>query len=113
VAQWLGQFSGRTHATRVEDAEETLKAAIGSFHDCCGEERARRAKALRKMAARVLRARLQYLKASLVAAQRVPTAEALAKHTTQLEHLRSAQDATVEGGLGAILSEFGVGELAS
>lgn len=108
MAQWLGQFSGLTHATRVEDAERTLEAAVASFLACSAEERARRVKALRKMAARVLRARLQYLKAGLAAAQQIPTAEALAKRATQIEHLRAAQEAAVTGGVDAILDELGV-----
>ena len=108
VAQWLGQFSGHTHATRVEGAEATLRAAVGSFQQCPVEERARRLKALRKMADQVLRARLQWLKAGLAAAHRIPTAEALGKRATQIERLRSAQEAAVAGGIDAILVEFGV-----
>ena len=113
MAQWLGQFSGFTHATRVEDAEETLRMAVDSFGAAPPEDRARRIKPLRKLAERVLRARLQFLKAGLAAAERIPTAEALEKRARQIERLRLAQETARAGGVDAILSEFRLSEIGA
>ena len=60
------------------------------------------------MAARVLRARLQKIKAATAATQRIPTAEELAKHAGEIENLRAAQEAALAGGVDAILAEFEV-----
>src|SRR6185503_15786378 len=74
MAQWLGQFTGATHSTRVEDAERTLRNAVKAFLSSPLETE--RQKAVHRLAERVLRARLQFLKAALASARRIPTAEA-------------------------------------
>src|SRR5262245_47741631 len=100
MAQWAGQFTGLTHATNVEDAEHSLRSAVGNFPWWPEEERPRREKAIRKIAARVLRLRLKLLEA------RARTVT-IAGHADRLR----AEHAVVEaGGVAAILTEFGLVE---
>ena len=108
MAQWLGQFSGLSHATRVEDAERALRAAVSAHHTALAYERPHHLNALRKLATRLLRARLKALKASLALANRIATAEALARRARHIAHLHAAQAVAVAGGVDAILLEFGV-----
>src|SRR5690349_7743928 len=100
MAQWAGQFMGLTHATRVDDAEQSLRSAVGNFGWCPDEERPRREKAIRKLAARVLRFRLRSLKAN----------ERGATSVADAERLRAARAIVEAGGAAAILTEFGLVE---
>jgi len=56
VAQWRGQFSGRTHESRVKDAEVALKHAVEAFHDVSAPHgREKKAKNVRHLATRLQR----------------------------------------------------------
>jgi hypothetical protein len=66
VAQWLGQFSGRTYETRVQDVEDTLKHAVLAFCESSpADDREAKAKNVRNLAKRLLQARLRHLRALL------------------------------------------------
>src|SRR5579875_1417302 len=67
VAQWVGQFSGLTHATRVKALEGSLRKTTQSLMTAAGEERRKQERTVRKLAARVLAARLRALRATQVA----------------------------------------------
>lgn len=101
MAQWAGQFTGLTHATKLDDAEATLRSAVGLFAWCPQGERPRREKAIRKMAARVLRARLHFLKVQL---RTLP----MGTCEVRMDRLRAARAAAEAGGVAAILTEFGL-----
>ncbi len=107
MAQWLGQFTGHTHATRVAETEETLRTAFRALETCDPSERPHKEKAIRKIAARLLRARMQFLKAHLVELTRVATAEAHEKRAKEIERMRIAREVTETGGVAAILAEYG------
>ncbi len=104
------RFSRAATAIRVENAERAFRRAVEVFQAGDEEERARTTMALRKKADRVLRFRLQHLKARLAAAQSIGTAEALDEHVREIERLRLTQQDALGGGLNAILVEFGVGD---
>ena len=54
MAQWLGQFIGRTHETRVRDAEDALKRAVQAFRDVSApHEREKKVKNVRHLATRL------------------------------------------------------------
>ncbi|WP_394840802.1 hypothetical protein LZC95_27470 [Pendulispora brunnea] len=108
MAQWLGQFTGRSHATRVEDAEAAMRQAVSAFH--AGAPDAKALRKVQKFAERLLRARLQFLKARIADGERIPTAEELTKREQELARLRRAESAARAGGVGAILGEFGIAE---
>ena len=73
MAQWLGQFSGHTHATKLEDAETALRHAVAVFRAAGPDDHGRKSKAVRNLAERLLAARLKLLKARLAALE--PVAE--------------------------------------
>ena len=63
MAQWHGQFSGLTHGTKLADAEATFRTALASFRAATSAESNKKAEAVRRLAARVLRLRVKLLKA--------------------------------------------------
>jgi hypothetical protein len=106
VAQWLGQFSGHTHATRAEDAETTLRHAVAVFRAASSaDDRNRKARSVRSLAERLLSARLKLLKARLAALQ--PVAEGADKQSGNLKSLREREAQTRTDGIRGILVEFG------
>jgi hypothetical protein len=66
MARWLGQFSGKTHETRVLDAETTLRRVVSALREeNASKDRERLAEQLRNLAKRVLTARLHLLKSRI------------------------------------------------
>jgi hypothetical protein len=104
VAQWLGQFSGHTHATKVEETEEALRHAVTAFH-AAGPGDRRKPKAVRNLAERLLSARLKVLKARLSALE--PAAESRGQNADGIESLRAREARTRAEGVSGILAEFG------
>ncbi len=41
MAQWMGQFSGETHKTKIEDRKAQLRQAIEVYRSTAGEEERR------------------------------------------------------------------------
>lgn len=109
MAQWLGQFSGHTHETKVEDSEELLRHAVKVFHAVDSNlERAKKAKVVHRLAKRLLTARLKLAKARIAAATDVQSGVALAKRENEIASLERKYAVVCEGGLEAILREFSV-----
>src|SRR4051812_26624940 len=92
MAQWLGQFNGNTHATKVEDAEETLRHAVAVFRAAGPGDRSRKAKSVRNLAEQMLSARLKRLKARLAALE--PVAEGREPNAGGIEALRAREAQT-------------------
>jgi hypothetical protein len=108
MAQWLGFGSGHTHETRVEDAEEALRHAVEVFRASVPEdERRKKTKAVKRLAGRVMWARMQLLKARIAAAQEAQMGGALAERSKQIASLQHQAEVVLEGGISAILAEFG------
>lgn len=109
MAQWSGGFSGNTHGTRVQDAETALRHAVEVLrsHDTAGQAKA--AATVRRLAKRVLSARLRMLKSRLSALQDSKT-ERVAADSQEFAAL-SQRLAQAQGqGIADILSEFAVEE---
>jgi hypothetical protein len=108
MAQWLGQFSGHTHATRVEDAEASLRRAVEAFRAAGSSlDRVERAKAVHRLAKGLLRARLKLAKARLAAATDAQAGVVLARRAQEIAALERKYALLREAGLVAILDEFG------
>jgi hypothetical protein len=105
VAQWLRQFSGHTHATKVEDAEAGLRNAVAVFRAANAGDRGRKAKSLRSLAEGLLSARLKLLKARIAALD--PVAEGREENADGIEALRAREAETRADGVDGILAEFG------
>jgi hypothetical protein len=108
VAQWLGQFSGRTHETRAQDAEDALKHAVQVFRDeSVPHERDKKAKNVRHLATRLLQARIRLFKARLSRASEPRMTGQPSAWNDGVEHLREQENAMRSGGVQAIPVEFG------
>ena len=105
MAQWLGHFSGHTHATKVEDAEEALRHAVTVFRAAGTGDHPRKAKSVRGLAERLLSARLKLLKARIAALE--PVAEGREQNAAGIEALRVREAQTRADGVKGILAEFG------
>jgi hypothetical protein len=106
MAQWIGQFSGHTHATAVEDAETLLRHAVNVFETAAETPgRRKRRRNVVHLAERVLRARLRFLKARI--AERETSKGALATdRAAELASLAQRLAATEGEGVTGVLAEF-------
>lgn len=111
MAQWAWQYSGLSHATKVEDYEYMLEHAIEVFKSCPDAERSKKAKSARKLAAKVLNARLKLVKAKCYEAEPVEAKDWKEKRV-QIDHLKEAEAKLTSEGTAGILREFGASELA-
>ena len=112
MAQWLGQFSGLTHETRVQDAEDALKHVVQAFRNASApHEQEKKAKNIRHLAGRLLQARIRLFKARLSRASEPRMAGLPSPWSDGIDHLREQENAARAGGVQAILIEFGVDEL--
>lgn len=96
MAQWAGQYTGRTHATAEADAESLLVRAIAAFTAADEPTRAQQAKQVVRLARRLLTVRRRSLK-SRVEDQRALHGVARADDLRRLE----------DGGVTAILAAYG------
>lgn len=98
MAQWLGQYSGNTHSTRVEDLEAALRQGVAAFHTAkLHGVRQTKAKAVRHLAKRLLSARLRLFKARIAD---------LEVGNRNLQSLRQREEQTRNEGVNGILAEF-------
>jgi hypothetical protein len=104
MAQWLGQYTGLTHATRVADAEQGLRHAIEVLRvKGTIEERSVQTKIVCKLAKRVLSARTRLIKANLAA---------MGRHAEGADKMRRRVSELAELGVAGILAEFGAADVA-
>jgi hypothetical protein len=100
MAQWKGQFSGRTHATKVRRLEKTLVVAVSALNAIADNERGKKFKAVRNIATRLLSARLHMMKSRISAARE-------RQEECSVAALRSREEIARVNGVEAILVEFG------
>ena len=100
MAQWKGQFSCRTHATKVRRLEKTLADAVSGLKAVSDDEHGNKLKAVRRIAARLLSARLHMMRSRISAAKDK-------QREASVETLRSREEMARAGGADAILREFG------
>ena len=112
MAQWVGQESGNTHDTRVQDAECALAHAVDVLRSAPSPKDQKALKSVVPLAERVLSARTRRLKARLSELRRSyvrsreeqQTLKTMASFQARLDDLQSS-------GVAGILAEFGVGDL--
>jgi hypothetical protein len=111
MAQWNGQYTGNSHATKVKDLEELLVHAVSVFRDANSiEERTKKEKTIYKLVKKLLTARFKFLKAKLYEVE--PVIEENAKERrVQIEHLEQYIEKMQTQGANGILIEFGVQDL--
>ena len=108
MAQWLGFGTGDTHEKRAKDAAEALRHAVEVFRESVPEdERRKKAKAVRRLAERVMRARMGLLKARISVAREAQMGGALAERSEEIASWQHQMEVIGDGGVPAILDEFG------
>ncbi len=111
MAQWNGQYTGNTHATKVQDNEEILRNAVIVFSEANStEEKTAKGKIIYKLADKLLAVRLKFLRAKLYEAEPV-IEEKVSEQNIQIEHLQQQIEKVRAEGVNGILTEFGVQEL--
>jgi hypothetical protein len=108
VAQWSRGFAGNTHATRVQEAEAALRNAVAAFKAQGASAPPEALKTTRKLAEKLLSARLKMLKARLVALEDAGASGTMPGYAKDLASLRERLASTREQGLAGILTEFSV-----
>ena len=103
MAQWIGQFSGLTHKTKVHDLEESLRLAVAAYATARETERASRAHGVHQLAERLLAARLKALRAQLSALQEPGAKQSIEPEFTRLK--RKEQELATQD-VADILREF-------
>lgn len=107
MAQWAGGYSGNTHATRVAEAEAALRDAAVAMRSESPSNQPQKAVAnARKLAERVLSARVRMLKARLRALQDASAKEKAPSGSEEFASLRARLATVQEQGLPGILAEF-------
>jgi hypothetical protein len=106
MAQWLGQFTGNTHKTKVLDAQALLEHAVEVFKNAGPAERFEKAKAVCRLAKRLHDARQRFLKARTKALTRPNVDPQGPVESREVEKLRAALSDLVYGGISQILDEF-------
>jgi hypothetical protein len=101
VAQWLGQFSGRTHESRVKDAEMNLRRAIDAGHE---------RKNILGLAEKLLAARVRQRKARLSRLKEVTTGDSREENAHAIVSMEQSLSEIEAGGVAEILREFGAEE---
>jgi len=101
MAQWQYGYGGLTHETKVQDIEASLRQAIAAFDTAAGAERDSKAKAVRHLAERLLRARSKALGARLST-----LLEPGHKSSDQVRRLQMREQELHAQGVTGILREF-------
>jgi hypothetical protein len=108
MAQWLGFGFGDTHEKRAKDAADALRHAVKVFREAVPEDRRRKkAKAVRRLAERLMWLRMGLLKARITVAREAQMGEALAERSEKMASWQHQMEVIRNGGIPAILAEFG------
>ena len=107
MAQWQGQFSGRTHETRVREVEATLRRTVSALREeSSAEVQERLKKQVRNLAKRLLTARLHLLKSRVGKASEQRMTGAPSAWADGIATLRAKEAQTRQEGINGILREF-------
>lgn len=101
MAQWMGQFSGRTHESRVKDAEVNLRRGIDSGHE---------PKNVSSLAEKLLAARVRQRKARLSRMRELTTGDSPEEKAQAIVSIEQNLREIEAGGVAAILREFGIAD---
>ena len=106
MAQWIGQFSGHTHATKVGDLEESLHKAVTAMAGARDVDRNRNAQAVRHLAERLVAARLKLLRAKIASAAELKYKNGVAS-SEPVPRLKNLARELEAKGVAGVLKEFG------
>jgi hypothetical protein len=102
MAQWMGQYTGRNHASKVKRKEDSLRKAVISLKLANEDEKMSKEKAVRKLAKSLLSSRLKMIRARISVLKEPQQSEPLKK----TQQLRRKEQELVGKGVNGILKEF-------
>jgi len=105
MAQWVKQYRGLTHETKVEDIENSLRQAVETLKALPEAERPEKLRAIQRLAERLLATRLKALRARSSALTE-PGRKSL--DDEQTARLRARRQGLQAQGVDGILNEFGL-----
>ncbi len=108
MAQWAGQYTGRTHESKIKDIEDTLLIAINSLKNADETTIGEKRKSVVKLCERLLSARHKAIKARISKITETRSFETDDKKTTSL---RKKEKQLKEKGIDGIIQEFEITEL--
>lgn len=108
MAQWMGQFTGRTHESKIKDIECSLSKAIKALKSANESNRAAKQKTVLKLCKRLHSARHKAIKARI---SRISETRSLEFDSKKTQNLIEREKQLVEGGVGEILKEFKLPDL--
>ena len=103
MAQWMGQFTGRTHESKVKEIEESLSKAIEAFRAADESSREAKQKSVMKLCERLLSARHKAIKARI---SKLSETRSLDNDSKKTQNLVEREQKLTEGGVEEILIEF-------
>jgi len=109
MAQWQGQFSGRTHATKVEDIERTLLTSIDSLTQGDEQKRKELLQNTHAIAKKLLTVRLKMLRTRMTQLSEPGRPQ----DQRQTASLKATIDQMMAEGMDAIMREFGIDDLTA
>ena len=111
MAQWWGQFTSKSHQTKVKDLEEALRHSVIVFREAgSSKESTTKEKAVCRLAEKLLTARLKFLKAKIYNAEPVIEENQMSQNK-RMETLRKQETKVRSEGVNGILIEFDAKDL--
>lgn len=108
MAQWMGQFTGRTHESKIKDIEETLSIAIEALKVGDKENLLQKQKSVIRLCERLLYARLKTLNARI---SKLSETQSLDNDFKKTQNLIKREKEMREKGVNGIFVEFKIQNL--
>jgi len=108
MAQWMGQFSGRTHESKIKDIEETLLTAIESLKSADETNIDTKRKTVIKLCERLMSARHKALKARI---SKISETLSLKGDSKNIQNLIEREKKSKENGIAGIFAEYKIQDL--
>ena len=108
MAQWMGQYSGRTHESKVQELENSLSKAIEALRTSEISEVDKKQKSVLKLCERLLTARHKEIKARI---SKLSETRSFDDDPKKTQNLVEKEQKLLDGGVKAILVEFKIEDL--
>ncbi len=108
MAQWMGQFSGRTHESKIKDIEETLLNAIESLKVADETNINTKRKSVIKLCERLMSARHKALKARI---SKISETRSLESDSNKTQNLIKREKELGVNGIAGIFAEYKIHDL--
>jgi len=110
MAQWMGQFTGRTHESKVKELERTLEKAIEALKEASSDNFNAKRKSVLKVSARLLAARHKAIKARI---SKISETRSLENDSSKTRNLIQREKEINTNGVEMILKEYEIQDLVN